>query len=188
MNLIDKLSVGTKATLFKPQTMTVGTQTKETQSSLSSQIRNLKERLKKANAKIKYFRSHAYIKQRLTRSLRASNITPATTKRIATGKRPKKYSREDIAAGAVLRAISPKAFNIIRMKSWMQLPSRRTVENWLQDFKIKEGFQDNLIDVVKTKHPEPAAREVFLSFDEMSLKERWVYNKVHNNVRINNLR
>ena len=38
------------------------------------------------------------------------------------------------------------------------------------------------------KHPEPAAREVFLSFDEMSLKERWVYDKVHNNVPMNNLR
>ena len=123
----------------------------------------------------------------MARSLRASSITPATTKKIATGKRPKKYSREDIAAGAVLRAISPKAFNLIRSKSWMQLPSRRTVENWLRDFRVVEGMQPKLMDVVKAKHPEPAAREVFLSFDEMSLKERWVYNKVHNNVLINNL-
>ena len=71
-----------------------------------------------------------------------------TSRQLPTSKLPhengQKYSREDIATGAVFRAISPKAFNIIRMKLWMQLPSRRTVENWLRDFKIKEGLQNIL--------------------------------------------
>ena len=60
----------------------------------------------------------------------------------------------------------------------MQLPSRTTVAAWLQNFTIEEGIQQNLINIVKAKHPELEAREVFLSFDEMSLKDRWVYDKV----------
>ena len=127
---------------------------------------------------IRFYRSKAYIKERIQSYVSKSGVTAATARKIATGKRPQKYSKEDISAGAVLRAISPKAFNLIRKKGWMQLPARRTAEEWLKNFSIEEGLQKTLVNVVKAKHPEPAAREVFLSFDEMAWKERWVYDKV----------
>ena len=102
----------------------------------------------------------------------------ATARKISTRKRPRKYKKQDIAASAVLRAISPKAFNLIRRKGWMQLPSRTTVVQWLKIFTVADGIQHNLMDIVKAKYPEPESKEVFLSFDEMSLKERWTYDKV----------
>ena len=114
---------------------------------------------------IRFYRSKAYIKERIQ-----SGVTAATAKKIATGKRPKKYFKEDISAGTVLHAISPKAFNLIRKKGWMQLPARRTVEEWLKNFTNEEGLQKTLVNIVKAKHPELAAQEVFLSFDEMALR------------------
>ena len=51
----------------------------------------------------------------------------------------------------------------------MQLPARRTVEEWLKNFTNEEGLQKTLVNIVKAKHPELAAQEVFLSFDEMAL-------------------
>ena len=110
--------------------------------------------------------------------LSRGSMTSATGFKAIKGTRPRLYSKEDVAAGAVLRSISPKAFNLIRDRSWMQLPSRSTVLNWLSKFAVVEGGQPALIDLVKDKYPNAAAREVFLSFDEMSLKERWVYDKV----------
>ena len=110
--------------------------------------------------------------------LSRGSMTSATVFKAIKGKRPHVYSKEDVAASAVLRSISPKAFNLIRDRGWMQLPSRTTVLSWLSKFVIVEGGQPALIDLVKDKYPDAAAREVFLSFDEMSLKERWVYDKV----------
>ena len=110
--------------------------------------------------------------------LSRGSMTSATVFKAIKGTRPRLYSKEDVAAGAVLRSISPKAFNLIRDRSWMQLPSRSTVLNWLSKFAVVEGGQPALIDLVKDKYPNAAAREVFLSFDEMPLKERWVYDKV----------
>ena len=110
--------------------------------------------------------------------LAAKAITPATARNIMSGKRPQKYKKDDIAASAVLHSISPKAFKLIRKKGWMQLPSVSTVAYWLREFKLKEGIQCKLLDIVRAKHPDPAAKEAFISFDEMALKACWVYDKV----------
>ena len=67
--------------------------------------------------------------------LAAKAITPATARKIISGKRPQKYKKDDIAASAVLHSISPKAFKLIRKKGWMQLPSVSTVADWLREFK-----------------------------------------------------
>lgn len=110
--------------------------------------------------------------------LKEQGVTPATAKFIVTGKRPKKYVCRDISASAIIKGLSPKCFRLIRSQKWMQLPSDSTVRAWLKKWSIREGLQPRLMEVVKAKHPEPEAKEVFLSFDEMSLKERWVYDKV----------
>ena len=139
---------------------------------------NLKQRLKEAQSKLRFRSSRKFLFPKLQELLKESGVTPATAKKIVTGKRPKKYLARDITASAIIRGLSPKCFRLIRSRRWMQLPSDTTVRAWLRKFSIREGLQPKLMEVVKVKHPEPEAREVFLSFDEMSLKERWVYDKV----------
>lgn len=42
-------------------------------------------------------------------------------------------------------------------------------------FSLSNGIQTFLMDVITTKHKEAQDMECFLAFDEMALKERWVY-------------
>ena len=95
-----------------------------------------------------------------------------------SGKRPQQYCREDICKAAILKSISPKSFNFIRKKGLLQLPCKSTVNMWLTEFQLEEGFQWILLNVVKKSYKEPQAMETFISFDEMALKSRWVYDKV----------
>ena len=127
---------------------------------------------------LRFVKSDKYLKQRLPDFLKGRPITPASARALVTGKRPRKYLRKDVAVAAVIRAISPKTFRLIRKNRWMQLPSDSTVRSWLKQFTIRDGFQNVLADIVTVKHPEPEAKEVFLSFDEMALRERWCYDKV----------
>ena len=56
----------------------------------------------------------------------------------------------------------------------MQLPSVSTVADWLWEFKLNEDVQCKLLNIVRAKHSDPAAKEAFISFNEMALKARWV--------------
>ena len=91
---------------------------------LTLRVKTLENKLKKANAKLRYIQSDEYLGTKIEQT----SVTPATAKQIVSGKRPKTYSNEDIAAGALLQAVSRKAFDIIRERGWMRLPTRRTIE------------------------------------------------------------
>ena len=126
----------------------------------------------------RFARSKKFILPKVKDYLKSKPITPASAQSIITGKRPKSYVKKDIAAAAILSSISPKAYRLIRSRKWMQLPSRTTTKRWLKNFSIRDGLQPLLMDVVLSKYPEKEARETFIAFDEMAVKERWVYDKV----------
>ena len=147
---------------------------------LTLRVKTLENKLKKANAKLRYIQSDKY----LATKIEQTSVTPATAKQIVSGKRPKTYSNEDIAAGALLQAVSRKAFDIIRERGWMRLPTRRTIEGWLSEFKVVMGMQHQIIDLASNRHTEAAAKEIFLAFDEMSLKESWCYDKDNKQVLV----
>ena len=92
--------------------------------------------------------------------------------------RPRSYLCKDVSAGCIIKSISPKAYCLIRKRRWMELPSESVLRKWLRKFTIRDGIQDVLMNMISTKDPEPQDMECFLAFDEMALKERWVYDKV----------
>eukprot|EP00096_Caligus_rogercresseyi_P006784 TRINITY_DN2362_c0_g1_i7.p1 TRINITY_DN2362_c0_g1~~TRINITY_DN2362_c0_g1_i7.p1 ORF type:complete len:279 (+),score=3.13 TRINITY_DN2362_c0_g1_i7:279-1115(+) len=48
----------------------------------------------------------------------------------------KSYKKEDVTTALVLRSISNRAFEYLRSKNILPLPSRRTQERWLRDFSV----------------------------------------------------
>ena len=144
--------------------------------------RDVKEKLKEAKKTIKYLKSNKYLQVKLKEVISRRIVLPGARVCVARGvSRPRKYDRKDVAAAGVLKAISPKAFRLIRKRKWMNLPSESVIRSWLKMFTLSDGVQTFLMDVITTKHKEPKDMECFLAFDEMALKERWVYDKVQNN-------
>ena len=50
----------------------------------------------------------------------------------------------------------------------------------MKDFNIQPGFQEDLLSIMKEKlqhNDGKGTAECILSFDEMHLKERWVYDQ-----------
>ena len=184
-----ELSCGT--TENETETIESGTQTERLSSSMNIQCSlsqesrlmrkylNVKADLRKANNTIKYMKSQKYLAHEFRKQFGNGNILPGTfdctVRKIS---RPRSYLRKDVAAGCIIKSISPKAYRLIRKRRWMELPSESVLRKWLRKFTIRDGIQDVLMNIISTKHEEPQDMECFLAFDEMALKEHWVYDKV----------
>ena len=144
--------------------------------------RAVKQKLKEAKTTIRYLKSNKYFQVQVRERISKRIVLPGARVCVARGvSRPRKYDRKDVAAASILKAISPKAFRLIRKRKWMNLPSESVLRSWLKMFSLSDGIQTFLMDVIVCKHKEVQDMECFLAFDEMALKERWVYDKVQNN-------
>ena len=129
--------------------------------------------------KLNTLKSQKYLAHEFRKQFGKGNILPGTFDcTIRKISRPRSYLRKDVAAGCIIKSISPKAYRLIRKRRWMELPSESVLRKWLRKFTIRDGIQDVLMNIISTKHEEPQDMECFLAFDEMALKERWVYDKV----------
>jgi len=136
-----------------------------------NEIRQLKN-------KIRFMKSskclNPNIQKKLIENGMTENMSSMFTKKV---KFTKKILRKDIVVATVIRSISPKVFRYIRKQKIVRLPSESTVRKWLKNFKLTEGIQIHLLELIKKQSSEKTDFECFLSFDEMALKKRWVYDK-----------
>eukprot|EP00095_Tigriopus_kingsejongensis_P006668 maker-scaffold660_size117387-snap-gene-0.24 protein:Tk06668 transcript:maker-scaffold660_size117387-snap-gene-0.24-mRNA-1 annotation:"truncated transposase" len=90
------------------------------------------------------------------------------------------YDDRDYTTGLVLRAISKRAYDFMRAKTCLAIPSRGTLAKWLDDFKCDPGIQ---IDCLRAVHdrlaqsPAPGEKLVALSFGAMDLRRKSGYDK-----------
>ena len=137
---------------------------------------SLKQENRTLKKEIKYLKSKKHEKSVISKHLQAKT-NPATAAMLVTGGRGKKlYSREDVAVAAVLKSMSRKTYKFLR-KKLLKLPCESTLSQWLQNFTLDtDGLQHNLLEILSAKNLSEADRELWLSFDEMAIRESYLYN------------
>ncbi|MBM3939224.1 MAG: hypothetical protein FJ333_11315, partial [Sphingomonadales bacterium] len=70
---------------------------------------------------------------------------------IENKKQPQKWSEGDIAEGLVLRSFSRKAYNFLRDKKKIPLPSESALRSWVRSFKCDPGLQIDSMNILKSK-------------------------------------
>lgn len=76
---------------------------------------------------------------------------------------------------------SPSAYNALRESKVIKLPSDRTLRYYSNIVHPSAGFMKELFDELKyesSKYSHPSQKYVTLMFDEMSVKDDLVYDKV----------
>ena len=138
---------------------------------------SLKQQNRTLKKEIKVLKSKKHEKSVVFKHLRAKT-NPATAAMLVTGGRGKKlFSREDVAVAAVLKSMSRKTYKFLRKKKLLKLPCESTLSQWLQNFTLDtDGLQYNLLDILSAKNLSQADRELWLAFDEMAIRESYLYN------------
>ena len=147
---------------------------------------SLKQRYLKLKKENRYLKSKNYIKKVMKAKLSEKSINAGTVGMLVSGgKKSKMYRREDISVAAVLKSMSRKAYRFIRKRKLLRLPCESSIQNWIRKFRTNcGGVQNELIDILTAKHGHiQRDTYAFLSFDEMSLKSRWVYDSSNRVVR-----
>ena len=89
------------------------------------------------------------------------------------------YTQSDISNALILRNISPAAYEFQRKNKMSPLPSRQTLNKWVKDFKVTEGIQHHIIELLGKKISASSKTwegEGVIVFDEMSISNRYVYD------------
>ena len=142
------------------------------------EVLSLKQENKAIKQENRSLKSKKHIKSLVSTYLKGSSVNPATAGMLVTGGRGRRlYLREDVAVGAVLKSMSRKTYRYIRKNKLLKLPSESTISQWLRDFNIRcNGTQHMLLKILSAKHQKPEDKQVWLSFDEMALKQNWTYD------------
>ena len=95
-----------------------------------------------------------------------------------SGKKRLHYDKKEICDAMVLRSISRKGFEFVRKNMCVPVPSKRFLDRWFKDFKTVPGMQHDMFSLVKSKFSESDHhdRQAVLVFDEMDLKEEYVFD------------
>ena len=90
-------------------------------------------------------------------------------------KKVRRYSKEEICEAIMLRSISRKAYELMRVNSMTlkPLPSRWTLSNRISHFCCAPGIQSELLNLLKLKLSTDDfwGKQSVLMFDEVQLKE-----------------
>ena len=141
------------------------------------EVLNLKKENRSLKQEIKILKSKKSARKLASQHI-SGKTNPATASMFVTGRRGKlAYSREDICIAAILKSMSRRCYKFLKRKKLLKLPSEATVSQWLADFTLNcNGLQHSLLNIIKSKNISSQNPDLWLSFDEMYLREAWVYD------------
>jgi hypothetical protein len=120
-------------------------------------------------------------KEKLVTSVLSKSFTADQTKILVEGKkRAKNWGDDDIINGLLLRSFSRKAFQFIRHKNLLPLPSLSTLKVWVKKLNCQPGMQFDILKIMKSKieaETSPLAKLAALSFDEMEVAKCFDYDQ-----------
>lgn len=90
-------------------------------------------------------------------------------------KRPK-WSSEDIANAIAIHAAGPRAYRLLLRKQY-PLPAVITLKKWCSKIEVYPGIIHPVLDIMKNVDMKQIDKICVLSFDEMKIKEKIVYDK-----------
>lgn len=126
-----------------------------------------------------------------------SYFSETQIKKIINKKRVSEWSSDDIANAFTLRSLSPKCYKYLRLEKGFPLPSESTLKERVKNFYCEPGILVSVLDILKEKSDTFTEQEklTIISFDEMSIKKEWSYDKgtdvlykPHDNVQVVMLR
>ncbi len=92
-------------------------------------------------------------------------------------KKVKRFSKEEICEAILLRALSSKAYEMLRKNSVLPLPHRITLSRKVKNFQCGPGLQKEFFNLLKLKLSIASEREkqCILMFDEMEISQSYEY-------------
>lgn len=88
------------------------------------------------------------------------------------------WSTEDISNGIAIHAAGPRAYRLLRKKKY-PLPAISTLRHWCGKIKVQPGILQPVLDIMAKSSLTTLNKICVLSFDEMKIKKKYNYNKVH---------
>lgn len=88
------------------------------------------------------------------------------------------YSKSDVTTALVLKSISAKALRYLQGKKFLALPSPRTQQRWIKDFKCEPGLQTDCLKVMEETLSSESDynRLCIIGFDEVQIKKSIEYD------------
>jgi len=112
---------------------------------------------------------------------KARNAQFVIPKIVNPGRKVLKYSKEEICEAILLRALSPKAYEMIRENSILPLPCKSTLTSKIKHFRCAPGIQKEFFGFIKLKlsTAELWERQCILMFDEMQVSQSYEYCPIY---------
>ncbi len=141
---------------------------------LKKRFNTQKRALSQSMKKIKRLNSEKFKKQLLKTTLEKT-CSKGQVKRIMspTAKYIRGYSKEDVTTALVLKTINSRAFEYLRSKKLLALPSRFTLERFLNNFQCEPGFLDDSLKILQEKLKLSISSHehyAVVCFDEMEVR------------------
>ena len=87
-----------------------------------------------------------------------------------------KWAADDIAKAVTLHAAGPRAYRLL-LKKKMPLPAVITLQKWCAKVQVYPGILNCVLKLMKTLDMPTTDKVCVLSFDEMKVKEKIVFDK-----------
>lgn len=148
---------------------------------LKIKLKNCQKLLSKKNKNNKNFKTiikkRQYQYKSKTNNFLKQNIIANSEFRLKQFKKKgRRYSESDKSFALGLFYHSPAAYRF--MRSYLCLPTIRSLRRWLQALNVSCGINDNVLNILKLKFQSASPKERLISIilDEMSIKKMISYN------------
>ena len=141
--------------------------------------------------------SKKFEKETAIKALEKSFSSPQARILVHEKKQARKWSKDNIAEGLLLRSFSRRAYNFLREKKKLPLPSESTLRNWVRHFNCGPGVQLDSSNILKSKiesENSSLCKLGVLAFDEMEVSKCFEFDKEtdeiigpHKKVQVKNL-
>jgi Transposase protein len=95
-------------------------------------------------------------------------------------KRPRRWTKDDIVNGLMLRSFSRKSYEFLREKKLLPLPAQSTLQNWVRNFTCQPGLLHDIRKILQEyieSEDSPLSPLAVISFDEMEISQCLEYDQ-----------
>lgn len=89
------------------------------------------------------------------------------------------YTKDEIITAVIIRHMSPRAYTYLRGNSILPLPSKASIESYLNKFIVKPGVQTEFLNMISAnlKHGDLHEKQCIIVLDEMEVKKKYEYDR-----------
>lgn len=132
-----------------------------------------------------YFSADNIELSRLRTELKKKEATIAAVKNVFSNGQIRKlknqhkrlrWCSEDIANAIAIHSSGPRAYRLLLKKNY-PFPCVSTLRKWCAKIQLRPGVLQPVLDIVTKANMTPLDRVCVISFDEMKIKKKYIYDK-----------